>query len=146
MNKMLPIKLCSEHARMPRRGTPFSSGMDLFFAIESPITLTPRETLKVSTGIAMQIPDTHTGLVIPRSSACKNGIALHNQTGVIDPDYTGEIQLLVVNTHYDDVVILQPEIPFFQIVFVRTDRFELEVVEALTSTQRGAGGFGSTDL
>jgi dUTP pyrophosphatase len=130
-------------ARLPTRAHDGDAGLDLH-ALEEAV-LAPGERAAVRTGIAVQIPDGEAGLVLPRSGlAARHGIALVNAPGLIDAGYRGEVQVLLLNT--------DPHAPFTvaagdriaQLVLVKVQSSEVIEVEALETSERGAGGFGSS--
>jgi dUTP pyrophosphatase len=107
--------------------------------------LEPGERALVGTGIAVEIPPQHAGLVLPRSGlALKHGITLANSPGLIDSGYRGELKLILVNT--------DPSTPFHaaagtrvaQLVVISFSTVEAEWATELSSTERDQGGFGST--
>lgn len=132
---------------VPNYETPGSAGVDLRASLLRDIVLQPSETVKVSTGWAIQLPDSQAvGLVFARSGLAANfGVALANGVGVIDSDYRGEIQVLISNNGPEPYIIHHGD-RIAQMVFLPVMRAEFEVVEDLVDTLRGKGGFGSTGL
>ena len=135
------IKKLNPTAIIPTRATEFAAGFDLYAnTIEDKIT-----NLIVHTGIAMEIPHGYVGLIFARSGlACKQGLRPANCVGVIDEDYRGEI---IVNLFCDKQPLtkqIDQGDRVAQIVFVKYEPFTMEVVDELTDTKRGSGGFGST--
>jgi dUTP pyrophosphatase len=131
----------------PKYATSGAAGMDLHACMESPITIHPGQRVRVPTGVAFQFPGPHVvGLVYARSGlAWRHGIGLPNGVGVIDSDYTGEIQVLLTN--FSDVPYeIRPGDRIAQIVFAPVYLARLVEVERLTETERGARGFGSTGI
>lgn len=138
----LRIKKMFPDAIEPKRGTDGSAGYDLF-ACDATLIL-PGKSCMITTGIAMEIPNGYVGLVFARSGlATKQGLRPANCVGVIDSDYRGEIKVCLYNDSYD-----VREVNFgdriAQIVIVPYIYPNLEVVENLSDTERGDGGFGST--
>ena len=130
-------------ATPPSRAHEGDAGYDLHAA--EPVTLGPGERAVVGTGIALAIPDGHAGLVLPRSGlAFKHGIALVNAPGLIDSGYRGELRVLLLNTDRESPFDVEPGDRIAQLVVVRVEALELEELEVLEETARGAGGFGST--
>ena len=130
-------------ATPPSRAHEGDAGYDLHAA--EPVTLGPGERAVVGTGIALAIPDGHAGLVLPRSGlAFKHGIALVNAPGLIDSGYRGELRVLLLNTDGESPFDVEPGDRIAQLVVVRVEALELEELEVLEETARGAGGFGST--
>ena len=129
---------------LPRYQTPGSAGMDLHAALTEPIALAPLARKLVPTGLAFAIPEGWEGQVRPRSGlASKRGVTVINTPGTIDSDFRGEVGIVLVNLSNEPVVI-EPMERIAQIVFAQHGRANLEVVEALDTTTRGAGGYGST--
>jgi dUTP pyrophosphatase len=99
----------------------------------------------VRTGIAVEIPDGHAGLVLPRSGlAARHGIAVVNAPGLIDSGYRGEVRVLLLNTDRETPFHADAGDRIAQLVVVRVETPPVEEVAALTTTQRGEGGFGSS--
>ncbi|QOS99739.1 dUTP diphosphatase [Brevibacterium sp. JNUCC-42] len=131
---------------LPNYATEGSAGLDLAACIEQEITIAPGERAKVPTGIALQMPDASmVGLVFPRSgNAFKYGISLTNAVGVIDSDYTGEIQVLLQNLDTTEPFVVRKGDRVAQLLFMPVTQARLAIVDELEKTERGAGGFGST--
>lgn len=135
----------SEH-ELPHYETVASAGMDLRANIEAPITLKPLERAIISTGLYLELPIGYEAQVRPRSGlAAKKGITVLNAPGTIDADYRGEIGVILVNLSNSDFTIENGE-RIAQMVIAKHERAEWEVVEELSKTLRGAGGFGSTGV
>jgi dUTP pyrophosphatase len=136
-----------DHAKdlsLPAYATPQSAGMDLLAAIAEPITLKPGERKLVPTGLTMALPDGYEAQIRPRSGlAFKNGITVANAPGTIDADYRGEVGVLLVNLGSEPFVI-ERGMRIAQMVIAAYTRATFSEVLELPSTQRGAGGFGST--
>jgi dUTP pyrophosphatase len=116
----------------------------LHAALEQAITLAPGARHLVPTGLAMAIPLGYEGQVRPRSGlALKHGLSLVNTPGTIDSDYRGEVKVIVIN-HGTESVTIKPLDRIAQLVIARYERAELQQVETLDETERGAGGYGST--
>ena len=130
----------------PSYATAGSAGLDLAACIEETITVAPGERVKISTGLAVQMPNEQmVGLVFPRSgNAWKHGISLTNAVGVIDSDYTGEIQVILQNLDAEKPFEINKGDRIAQLLFMPVMQVNLQVVEELGDTDRGAGGFGST--
>ena len=143
----LLIKKLDENAVVPKRQTEFSAGYDLSACCCEPITVKAGQTVKVHTGVAMEIDgDKNTvGLIYARSGiATKFGIAPANCVGVIDWDYRGELIVALHNSSENDFVINHGE-RIAQLVLAPVFTPDVEVVTELSDTDRGAGGFGSTN-
>ncbi len=136
-------KLC-ENAIVPTYGSQYSAGADLYAAIDSPVSINPRETYLVKTGIAMEIPTGYVGLVFARSGlASKRGLAPANKVGVIDSDYRGEI-MVALHNHSNTMQTIEAGDRIAQISIVPFLSAEFDVVDELSETERAGGGFGST--
>lgn len=143
----LLIKKLDENAVVPKRQTEFSAGYDLSACCGEPLTVKAGQTVKVHTGVAMEIDgDRNTvGLIYARSGiATKFGIAPANCVGVIDWDYRGELIVALHNSSQDDFVINHGE-RIAQLVLAPVFTPEVEEVGELSDTARGEGGFGSTN-
>lgn len=144
MSQTLKFKKTDPRAVIPARSTPGAAGYDMCACLEVPVTIYPGETVMIPTGIAMEIPLGVAGLIFPRSGmASKRGLAPANKVAVIDPDYRGEIFIALLN-HGKVHQVIQPGDRIAQMLFVPYFAPELEEVETLSETKRGAGGFGST--
>lgn len=141
MDETLKVQKLGPDARMPRL-SPGSVGYDLFSTEDC--FLKPLERQLVSTQIAIQIPSGCYGRIAPRSGlAMKQGIDI--MAGVIDPDYTGEIKVLVVNLS-DESQLLEQGSRIAQLILERCTITELEKVSKLDTTERGEKGFGSSGI
>ena len=130
---------------LPRRATAGSAGLDRVACIGEDIIISPRQLVKIPTGIAIALPGPeYVALVYARSGlGIKHGIALSNGVGVIDSDYRGEIQVGLTNLSHTPYTI-HPGDRIAQLVVTPVALPELEWAEELEDTGRGAGGFGST--
>ena len=141
-NINITLKKLVEAAVVPTYGTEFSAGADLYSVQEA--TIMPGETAFLGTGIATAIPEGLVGLVYARSGmACKRNLAPANKVGVIDSDYRGEIKVALHNQGNVPQTVAKGE-RIAQLVVAPYLRADYEVVNELTETVRGAGGFGST--
>jgi dUTP pyrophosphatase len=130
-------------ARAPARAHDSDAGYDLHAA--EPATLPPGERASVGTGVAVAIPDSHAGLVLPRSGlALKHGIALVNAPGLIDAGYRGELRVLLLNTDREATFQIDVGDRIAQLVIVAHAAPELVEVDRLGESTRGEGGFGSS--
>lgn len=139
------IKYIADDVKKPFYATPGSAGLDLCAHIPEPVTVPRGAPARIPTGIAIALPDSsHAAFVYARSGlATKHGVCLSNGVGVIDSDYTGEIQVGLINLGPEDYII-QPGDRIAQLVFAPVVQAELDEVDELPATQRGSGGFGST--
>ena len=138
------IKRLREGAQMPTYGPEFSAGADLNACLEQAVTIAPGETVKIPTGIALELPVGTAGLVFARSSlGTKRGLAPANKVGVIDSDYRGELMVMLHNHGKEAQQIAHGErVAQLLVVPVFTPGFA--EAEELSDTLRGEGGFGST--
>lgn len=141
----MEIKIVNKsHHPLPHYGTEASAGVDLRANIESPITLKPMERTLVKTGLFIELPVGYEAQVRPRSGlAFKHGITVLNTPGTIDADYRGEIGVILVNLSNEAFTIENGE-RIAQMVIAKHEQAEWKLVEELSDTERGAGGFGST--
>lgn len=129
---------------LPQYETAQAAGLDVRANIDEAMILRPLERALVPTGLYVELPEGYEIQVRPRSGlAARHGISLVNPPGTIDPDYRGEIKVIVVNLSNDDFE-LKPGERIAQLVVARFVRIAWESVEELSDTDRGAGGFGST--
>jgi dUTP pyrophosphatase len=139
----LRIARLDERARLPTRAHDGDAGLDLY-ALE-PAVLAPGERASVPTGIAVEIPPGHAGLVLPRSGlAARHGISVVNAPGLIDSGYRGEVRVLLLNTDRARPFELGAGDRIAQLVLVRAALATPTEVDALGDSDRGAGGFGSS--
>jgi dUTP pyrophosphatase len=139
----LPIAKLNDEAVLPSRAHEGDAGLDLY-ACES-AHLGPGERWSVGTGVAVEIPDGHAGLVLPRSGlAKKHGIALVNAPGLIDSGYRGEIRVLLLNTDPAETFRVEPGDRIAQLVISPIALAEPVEAASLAESVRGAGGFGSS--
>jgi dUTP pyrophosphatase len=121
-----------------------AAGMDLLAAVEKPLKLKPGARALVPTGLILELPRGCEAQVRPRSGlAFKHGITVLNAPGTIDSDYRGEVQVLLVNLG-DKVFSIARGERIAQLVVQRVERADLGEAARVTTTRRGAGGFGST--
>lgn len=142
---MLQIKIVnkSRHS-LPTYATNLSAGMDLRAELLSPVELKPLERALIPTGLFIELPPSFEAQIRPRSGlAFKHGITVLNSPGTIDADYRGEIKVLLVNLSNETFTINDGE-RIAQMVIARHENAEWCLVDVLTDTLRGAGGFGST--
>ena len=139
----LRVARLTNAARVPSRAHPGDAGLDLH-AAES-VRIESGERASVGTGIALEIPDGHAGMVLPRSGlAARHGIALVNAPGLIDSGYRGEIRVLLLNTDRDHAFEIEPGDRIAQLVLAPVADAEPVEVTELAESARGGGGFGSS--
>ena len=133
----------SQHA-LPQYETKHSVGLDVRADIPESIMLGSLERVLVPTGLYVEMPEGTEMQVRPRSGlAAKHGVTVLNSPGTIDPDYRGEIKVILVNLSHD-VFEIKPGERIAQLVVSKYEQAEWEEVEQLSETARGEGGFGST--
>ena len=131
-----------ENLELPSYQTPGSAGMDVRAAVD--LELQPGETALVATGFALELPDGIEAQLRPRSGlALKHGLTLPNSPGTIDPDFRGEIHVILSNLGNQPFSVKRGD-RIAQMVFARFERVELLEQKELSDSARGAGGFGST--
>ena len=141
----LKIKKLDERAIIPTYGTPLSAGADLYALLDSEVIIKPGETVIIPTGLAMAIPEEYVGLIYARSSlGTKRGLAPANKVGVIDADYRGEIKVVLFNQS-KEVQTISPNERIAQIIITPFIQVNFEETKELDETERGTGGFGSTN-
>lgn len=139
----LGVQRLDPRAVLPRRAHAGDAGCDLC-ALE-PATIAPGGRAQIRTGLAIELPPGHAGLVLPRSGlAAKHGIALVNAPGLIDEGYRGELQVLLLNTDREASFEVRAGMRIAQLVVIAVALPELVEVGQLSDSARGAGGFGSS--
>ena len=139
----IPIKVL-ERAKKPTKGTLYSAGYDLYCAEKEAVTLEPMEHYLFDTGVAFELPENTFGALYVRSGlATKKGIMLMNGVGVIDRDFRDTVKVPLINMGKCAQTI-EPNDRIAQLIITPYVVDELRVVEKLSSTVRGTGGFGST--
>lgn len=129
---------------LPSYETQGAVGLDIYANITESITLGPLERSLIPTGLSVEIPVGYEIQIRPRSGmAAKYGLSVLNSPGTIDPDYRGEIKVILVNLSNQPYTVTPGE-RVAQAVFTRYERLTWQQVSILDSTERGAGGFGST--
>lgn len=141
----IKIKKLKENAKIPKRATNGSAGMDLYACIDRKITLNPGDLAVVPTGIAIELPDnTCAAFLYARSGlGVKHGICLSNGVGVIDSDYRGEVCVGLCNVS-DKPYVIEPDERVAQMVIAPVLTPQIVEADELSDTKRGEGGFGST--
>ena len=142
---MLKVKIVNKSQWPdPAYATVASAGMDLRADIAEPVVLKPLERRLVPTGIFIELPAGYEAQVRPRSGlATKHGVTVINSPGTVDADYRGELKVSLVNLSSEPFEIVPGE-RIAQMVVAEHETVEWEKVEALSETERGAGGWGST--
>ena len=145
MNKNIEIEiqLISSNGKVPSQKHALDIGYDI--SASDNTTLKSNEVTLVSTGIAINLPQRCAGFVLPRSGlSTKHKITLINSPGLIDPGYTGEILIPLINHSNKDYDIKTGD-RIAQLVLINTTNVDFKLVDSLPETDRSSGGFGSTD-
>ncbi len=146
MVKQIPvnIKKIKPNAAIPTYGSMNAAGADLYACIDSAVVVRSGETVMIPTGLTVELPEGYAGLIYARSGlASKKGLAPANKVGVIDSDYRGEV-LVALHNHSSADATVEPGERIAQLVITPYIMGVFEEVDALSDTERGAGGFGST--
>lgn len=128
-----------KNVKVPKKSHLPDSGLDLF--MPEGFTIEPFETKTVGLGIAVSIPEGHAGLLVPRSSIAQKGLII--QTSIIDPDYNGEIHLIITNASNIETEIKKDDRICSLCCFSVLNPY-IEIVEDLPQSERGSNGLGST--
>lgn len=132
-----------EGAILPSRAHEGDAGLDLY-AYET-AHIGPGERWSVGTGVGVEIPEGHAGLVLPRSGLAQDhGIALVNAPGLIDSGYRGELRVLLLNTDPAETFRVEPGDRIAQLLLTPIATAEPVEAPALSESLRGEGGFGSS--
>ena len=138
------IKKLSSGVKLPSYKTSGASGMDLMAFIKTSITIKPKTSCLISTGLSMAFSEDFEVQIRPRSGlAAKKNISILNTPGTIDSDYRGEIKVIVYNHGNEDFVVNNND-RIAQMILTPVIKMELEETNELPDTLRGEGGFGST--
>ena len=138
------VKKINSKVKLPSYKTDGSSGMDLMAFLDKPISILPKKSELVPTGLFIAIPDNTEVQIRPRSGlAVKNNISVLNTPGTIDSDYRGELKVILYN-YGNEEFIVKNEARIAQMVLMPIIKASFEEVENLPETIRGEGGFGST--
>ncbi|ASL44826.1 MULTISPECIES: dUTP diphosphatase [Burkholderiaceae] len=143
----LDLKILDARMRdqLPAYATTGSAGLDLRACLDEPLTLEPGQTALVPTGLAIHVGDPgYAALILPRSGlGHKHGIVLGNLVGLIDSDYQGQLMISTWNRG-ETTFVLNPMERLAQLVIVPVVQAEFNIVDDFETSDRGAGGFGST--
>ena len=144
MRPEVKIKKLVPEAILPTYGSEYAAGADLYAVLEETLEIQPHTTVKIHTGLSMEIPLGYVGLIYARSSmGTKQGLAPANKVGVIDCDYRGEVMVCLHN-HSNTVQCVEPKQRIAQIVITPYLHVNFMEADELSDTVRGEGGFGST--
>ena len=141
INNMLKVKLINPDAFPPKRANEFAAGYDLY-ASEGCI-IEPHKHYIVKTGISIELPLNTYGRIAPRSGFTVKKHS-HIGAGVIDSDYRGEIGIVVFNLDSHESITIEKGNKIAQLIITPIITLDVELVNNLTNTSRGSGGFGST--
>ena len=137
------VKL-NHNAVEPTCGSLYAAGHDLSAAIDKSIMIAPHQTVKIPTGLSMELPENTFGGIYARSGiANREGLAPANKVGIIDSDYRGEI-MVALHNHSDEYRVVEPGQRIAQLIIQPYIRAKFNETKALSDTERGTGGFGST--
>ena len=138
------VKKLNDRAVLPKRGSRFAAGYDLYACLPRDVEIAPHETVVIPTGLSLALPEGTFGAVFARSGiAAKEGLRPANCVGVCDSDYRGEYVIALHNDSDISRVVRHGE-RIAQLVLLPFLPMEFSEVDALSETERGAGGFGST--
>ena len=138
------IKRLSSDVKLPSYKTLGASGMDLMAFIKSSVTIKPKTSFLIPTGLSLAFSKDYEIQIRPRSGlAAKNNMSVLNTPGTIDSDYRGEIKVILYNHGNNDFVVNNGD-RIAQMILVPIVKMELEETNDLSETIRGEGGFGST--
>ena len=138
------VKKLNEKAIIPTYGSSYAAGADLYACLDNSVSINPGETVLIKTGIAIELPVGYGGFIYARSGlASKRGLAPANKVGVVDCDYRGEV-MVALHNHSNAAQEVLPGERIAQLVVAPYITAEFDVVQELSQTVRGEGGFGST--
>ena len=138
------VKKLRQDAKLPTYGSIGAAGADLYAWLEESVTLQPGETVFITTGLSMEIPEGYVGLIYARSGlACKKGLAPANKVGVIDCDYRGEF-IVALHNHGNCAQTVCHGDRIAQLVITPIIAPSFVEVDSLSDSARSFGGFGST--
>ena len=141
---IVKIQKLREDAEIPTRGSEKAAGYDLYAAIPEDLYILPYTTMKIKTGLAMELPDNTFGAIFARSGlATKQGLRPAYCVGVCDSDYRGEY-MVALHNDTDTVQVVEPGEKIAQLILLPFLPIELNMVDELSETERGEDGFGST--
>lgn len=147
MSINIKVKKLNKNAKLPTGGSAYAAGYDLYACLEGDaVSINPHETVKIGTGLSIEVPEGYFGGIFARSGLAANrGLRPANCVGVADSDYRGEYIIALYNDSDAVQTICQNE-RIAQLVILPYLSVDFEEVEELSETQRGGGGFGSTGV
>ena len=141
---IVKIKQINPNAKIPTYGSEGAACFDFYACIDKPVTINPKSSVNLPTGLQFEIPEGYVMLMYSRSGhGFKNSLRFVNSVGVIDSDYRGEVRIGLFNDGITPYVV-KPQERLAQAMIVPVSQVSFQAVETLTDTKRGAGGFGST--
>lgn len=142
----IKVKRLRENAIIPTKGSKDAAGYDFYACIDNDILIKPHETVMISTGISIELPNGTFGAIFPRSGiSAKRGLAPANKVGVCDSDYRGEYKIALHN-HSSITQMVQPKERIAQLIVLPYINAEFTESYTLSETGRGDNGFGSTGI
>jgi len=135
----MKIRLFKESTILPKKSHLPDSGLDIFMPCDLELEILETKTIGLEIGVA--IPEGHAGMLVPRSSIAEKGLLI--QTSIIDPDYTGEIHLIITNCSKNKIEIKAGQRVCSLVVYSILNPY-LDIVQELPNTERGNRGLGST--
>ena len=141
---VINIKLLNNLAKIPTRGSEYAAGYDLYAATDYVVNIPPHSTVKVRTGIAIELHEDTFGAIFARSGlATKKGLRPANCVGVVDADYRGEV-IVALHNDTDETMRIDAGERIAQLVIMDFTPVTFKLVDELSNTKRGEGGFGSS--
>ena len=138
------FKKLKKKKKIPTRGSKFSAGYDLYAATNKDIQIPPHSTVKIGTGLAMDLPYGYFGAIFARSGiATKRGLRPANAVGICDADYRNEY-IVALHNDTDEIQTIQAGERIAQLILLPYQDIDFKEVNELSNTDRGMGGFGST--
>lgn len=138
------VKKLTDTAILPKLGSEYAAGVDLYADIDEGLWIAPHETVKIGTGLSFELPEGTFGAIFARSGlATKQGLRPANCIGVCDSDYRGEY-IVAMHNDSDSSQWIEPHSRIAQLILLPYISMEFEEVDELSDTKRGKGGFGST--
>lgn len=139
------IKIINKSSNsLPSYETEMAAGLDLRAFLQDDVIIKPLERVLIPTGIYLELPKGVEAQIRPRSGlAFKHGISILNSPGTIDPDYRGELKILLINFSHEPFTVSTGD-RIAQMVIARYEHISFDLVEALSETVRGSAGYGHT--
>lgn len=142
---MVEIKVINYSSNpLPQFSTEHSAGVDLRAYLSEKVVIKPLERVLIPTGLFIELPHGFEAQIRPRSGlAINHGISVLNSPGTIDADYRGEVKIILINLSNNDFTVENGD-RICQMIINKYDRFSWSLVDELSATDRGIGGFGHT--